>query len=186
MKAGSNKNYFKYFLYAYIAFLLLFYVIPKTSMYQRFLFYIPYGIKLNNDNLVLVKGENYRLYVVAINKRVSYSSTDFKVAYVNLNGRVYAKRAGVAFIEARVGGKVLKCKVRVLSINRKNLTLSVGESFTLRVNGDGLFNYISWKSSNHEVVSVNRYGFITARSKGKAIITAKTKGKKLTCIVYVE
>lgn len=181
-----KKNYFKFILYAYIAFLLLFYIIPKTSVYQRFLFYIPFGLQLNNDNLVLVKGESYRLYVVAINKRVSFSSTDFKVAYVNLNGRVYAKRAGVAFIEAKVSGKVLKCKVRVLSINKRNLTLSVGESFTLRISGDGLFNSIRWKSGNSDVVSVNRYGIVTAKSKGNATITAKTKGKKLTCIVYVE
>lgn len=69
----------------------------------------------------MVKGEEFRLFVYGINKRVSYHSTNFRVAGVNFNGRVFAYQTGKAYIIAKVDNKELKCRVKVIDLNKKDL-----------------------------------------------------------------
>lgn len=158
----------------------------RTSLYFFDMPHLPLSQHLNKDNIVLEKGETFHLSVLTINKRVYYSSKDFKVAYVNLNGKVFAKKPGVTFITAKVGKKKLRCKVRVIAISRKSLTLDVGEKYKLDVKGDSIISNVTWKSSNSTVAYVNQYGYVKAKQKGKALITAKVHGKALTCKLKVE
>lgn len=158
----------------------------RTSLYFFDMPHLPLSQHLNKDNIVLEKGETFRLSVFAVNKRVYYSSRDFKVAYVNLNGKVFAKKTGVTFITAKVGKKTLRCKVRVIAINRKKLSLDVGEKYKLCVEGDGILSNVTWKSSNSSIANVDDYGYVKAKRKGTTVITAKVYGKKLTCKLKVE
>lgn len=167
-------------------FILARFLYHKTSLYYIDLPRMPFVTHLNKESIVLVKGETYRLHVYTLNKRVSYHTSDFKIAYVNLNGKVFAKHAGVAFITVKVGRKTLRCKVRVLSINRYKLTLSVGEKYQLHVKGNGLLSLEKWTSSKVSVATVNKFGNITAKRKGNAIISVKVKGKRLSCKLKVE
>ncbi|WP_310604556.1 Ig-like domain-containing protein [Anaerosporobacter sp.] len=162
------------------------YLYKKTSLYFFEIPHSPVSLHLNKESVVLEKGETFRVSVFVINKRVYYSSTDFKVAYVNLNGKVFAKKPGVAFIVVKVGKKTLKCKVRVIAISKKSLTLDVGERYQLHVEGDGILKGVTWKSSNSSVAYVNKFGYVTAKRKGTTVITAKVYGKKLTCKLKVE
>jgi uncharacterized protein YjdB len=132
----------------------------------------------------MIKGEEYRLYVFGINKRVSYSSTNFRVAGVNFNGRVFAYRTGKAFITAKVDGKDLRCRVYVVDINKEKLNLKVGDSYRLKVKGSNAF--VSWKSENKEIATVSMFGKVTARKKGSTVLYANIKGKKLKCILKIE
>lgn len=158
----------------------------RTSLYFLDMPHLPLSQHLNKDNIVLEKGETFRLSVLAVNKRVYYSSKDFKVAYVNLNGKVFAKKAGVTFITAKVGKKKLRCKVRVIAISRKSLTLDVGEKYKLDIKGDGIISNVKWKSSDSTVAYVNKYGYVKTKKKGYALITAKVYKKELTCKLKVE
>ncbi len=158
----------------------------RTSVYFLDMPDLPFSLHLNKESIVLEKGETFRLSVFSINKRVHYSSKDFKVAYVNLNGKIYAKKPGVTFITAKVGKKTLRCKVRVIAINRKTLTLEVGEKYQFHIEGDGIISIVAWKSSDSSIAYVNDYGYVTAKRKGTVVITAKTHGKKLTCKLKVE
>lgn len=82
--------------------------------------------------------------------------------------------------------KVIKTKKLVMS--RKKYTLRKGKKIKLTVSRRpaSANDKIKWTSSNKKVVSVNQKGRITARKKGKAVITAKTKnGKKATCKITV-
>ncbi|WP_455716615.1 Ig-like domain-containing protein [Anaerosporobacter sp.] len=158
----------------------------RTSLYFLDMPHLPLSQHLNKDNLVMETGETFRLSVIAINKRVHYSSKDFKIAYVNLNGKVFAKKTGVTFITAKVGKKTFRCKVRVIAISRKTLTLDVGEKYKLHVYGDSIVSNVTWKSSNSSVAYVNEYGNVKAKRKGTTVITAKVHGKKLTCKLKVE
>ena len=158
----------------------------RTSLFFLDMPEMPFSLHLNKENIVLEKGETFRLSVFGVNKRVHYSSKDFKVAYVNLNGKVFAKKPGTTFITAKVGKKTLRCKVRVIAINRKSLTLEVGEKYQFHIEGDGIISSISWKSSNSSVAYVNDYGYVTAKRKGTTVITAKIYGKKLSCKLKVE
>lgn len=131
----------------------------------------------------MLKGEEFHLSVFGINKRISYHSTNFLVAGVNFTGRVYAYRTGKAFIIVKVDGKKLKCRVRVIDINKKSIILKEGKSFRLKIHGGGCF--IRWKTGNSEIATVNRFGRVKAKNKGITVITAKVKGKIVRCKVRV-
>lgn len=75
-----------------------------------------------------------------------------------------------------------------IKINKTHKTMYIGKTYTLKVNGTK--KYIMWKSSNKKVVKVSSKGKLTAKSKGKATITAiigsGQKNKKLKCKVVVK
>ena len=70
------------------------------------------------------------------------------------------------------------------SLNKTKLTLSVGESATLKVKG--LKAKVTWKTSDTKVASVTAKGKVTAKKTGKATITAKVAKKTLKCAVTVK
>ncbi len=71
-----------------------------------------------------------------------------------------------------------------LKLNRSKVTLYTGKSYTLRINGTKAVP--TWKSSNTKVATVTKSGKITAKTTGKAQITATLYGRKLTCTVTVK
>lgn len=82
-----------------------------------------------------------------------------------------------------------KIKTKKLVISSKKLTVKKGKKATLtvtRVPKDAT-DQIKWSSSNKKVASVNQKGRVTAKKKGKAVITAKSEnGKKVTCKITVK
>lgn len=163
--------------------LILSFLYHKSSLYYRKTITMPFSLHLNKQDIYMIKGEETHLSVFGINKRVSFHSTNFRVAGVNFNGRIFAYRTGEAFIIARVDRKELKCRVHVIDINRKSIELKTGSSYRLKIAGTGA--YKRWKSSNSSVASVSMFGRVKAISRGNAVITARVKGRTLKCTVYV-
>lgn len=161
----------------------MFMLYRNSGLFYRKTIILPFSLHLNRQELYLVKGEEFRLFVYGINKRVHFYSTNFRVAGVNFNGRVFAYQTGKAFIIAKVGDKKLKCRVKVIDLNKKELNLKTGETFRLKVKGPVFF--ARYKSSNPEVADVGIFGKIKAKSPGKAKITVYVKDKKLICDVTV-
>ena len=62
-----------------------------------------------------------------------------------------------------------------VSLNKTSLTLYVGKTATLKLNGSAIK---SAKSSNSKVAAVNNKGKVTAKKKGTATITVTGKNKK--------
>lgn len=166
-------------LFVLIAMLFL----PHTSLGFRIELKLPLSLRLNKEEVIIVKGDSLKLFVVGINKRVSFETSDFKVCDVNLNGKIYAKRVGFSIIKAKVDGKVLKCRVTVININKESLKLNVNKTYRLKILGTN--KRVSWSSSNKKVVSVNTMGKITGKKVGEATVTGKIKGKLLKCRVVV-
>lgn len=88
------------------------------------------------------------------------------------------------------GTKAVK-KITVSNLPAKTLTLKKGKKFTLKtkvtVTG-GASKAVSYKSSKPKIASVNKKGVITAKKKGKAVITITSKAnskKKLRITVTV-
>ncbi len=71
------------------------------------------SVKLNKTKKTVYEGNTYNLSVQGTNKKIKWSSSDTKVAKVNSNGKVTAKRNGKAIITAKVGNKKLKCTIKV-------------------------------------------------------------------------
>lgn len=143
-----------------------------------------YFMRLSQTDLYLLRGESYHLKLHAMNKRVTFSSTNFRVAGVGLHGRIYAFQTGKALILAKVGKKVLKCRVHVIDINKRRIAIKTGSSRHLTIKGSNAL--VRWKSANPKVASVNIFGRVKANKKGKTVIYAKVKGKTLSCVVWVK
>lgn len=72
-----------------------------------------------------------------------------------------------------------------IMLDKVNLSLYKGKSYTLKkIISDRTKNAV-WSSSNTKVASVDKNGKITAKSKGVATITAKVNGYSATCKVTV-
>ena len=72
-----------------------------------------------------------------------------------------------------------------IMLDKVNLFLYKGKSYTLKkIISDRTKNAV-WSSSNTKVASVDKNGKITAKSKGVATITAKVNGYSATCKVTV-
>lgn len=71
------------------------------------------SIQLNKKNVTLTVGQSTTLKVKGTTKKVTWTSSDKKVATVTKKGKVVAKQQGKATIYAKVAKKKLKCKVVV-------------------------------------------------------------------------
>lgn len=141
--------------------------------------------KLNKKSLSLAKGTSYTLKIKGVKKsKIKWSSSNQKVAKVNKNGKVTAKKKGTATITAKTAGKTYRCKVTVnnAKLNRKSASLLVGNSYTFKVKGTS--KKVKWTSSNTKVATVKN-GKVTAKKKGRATITAKVGDSSLKATVRV-
>lgn len=70
------------------------------------------------------------------------------------------------------------------TLSKKKLVMYTGDTKTLKVkNAKGS---VKWSSSKTKIASVSSKGRIKAHKPGKTVITAKVKGKKLTCKLTVK
>lgn len=68
-----------------------------------------------------------------------------------------------------------------IKLNKNKVSLEVGKSSTLKVNGTK--KVVKWSTSNKKIVTVNSNGKITAKKYGTATITATVGGSSYTCKV---
>lgn len=159
-------------------------------------------VKLNKTRISLNAKGSYALKAVitpedATNNKVTWKSSNTKIATVSSKGVISAKKAGTAVITVKTsdGGKTATCKVTVknevskLEISKKSVSLKKNQSTALKVyfspkNVGG--TYVAWTSSKPKVASVSESGKVKALAKGTAIITAKAGNKKVTCKVTVK
>lgn len=129
--------------------------------------------------------------------KVTWKTRNKKVATVDKNGKVVAKKAGKTTIIAKVKGKKkqYKCTVYVKStkISQSSLTLEVGKSKTLTlkdsIKNKKISKNLNWSTNKYSVATVEN-GRVVAKAVGKAKITVYVKGKKnetkRTCKVTVK
>lgn len=73
-----------------------------------------------------------------------------------------------------------------VALNRKSLSMMVGSAYRLKVNKKPAKATVTWESDNKKVATVSKNGKVRAKAIGTTKITAKVKGKKLTCSVKVK
>lgn len=132
--------------------------------------------------------------VTSLNK-VTYSSSNTKVATVSKDGTVTAKKSGTATIKVKSGKKTVSVKVKVAAKAPTGISgvpaskaLKKGKSFTIKakLTPSGAEAKISYSSSNKSVVAVNSKGKVTAKKAGTATITVKAGNVTRTCVVTVK
>lgn len=154
-------------------------------------------VKLNKTKATVYVGKSTQLKVTGTTKKVTWKSSNKKVATVTSKGKVAAKKKGTATITATVSGKKYTCKITVkeialksISLNKTSLTLDKGNKYKLTVkynpSNTTVSKNVTWSSSNSSVVTVDKVGNISASSAGTATITAKVGTKKAKCVVTVK
>lgn len=122
-------------------------------------------------------------------KKAKWTSSKKSVATVNSKGKVTAKKAGTATITAKIDGKSVTCKVKVINptikLNKKTVTLGAGSTQQLTATVKGNSKKVSWKSSNTKTATVNSKGKVTAKKSGTVTITAKANGVSAKCKIKI-
>ena len=157
------------------------------------------SIKLSKKTLTLKKGAYTQLKATLSKNstdKVTWSSSNKKVAKVDVNGVVTALKGGRATITVKAAsGKKATCKVTVkesatkVKLNKTKATLKKGGTLTLKamVTPSSSTDKLTWSSSNRKVATVDSKGKVTAKKKGTAVITVKTtSGKKAVCSITVK
>lgn len=159
-------------------------------------------ITTTTKSLTLAKGATYKKLASSIavtpvtsKEKVTYSSSNKKVATVSSKGVIKAKKAGTAKITVKSGKKKVVVTVKVTGVKTTNLSgvpaaknVSKGKSFKIKAiatpkNTD---EKISFKSSNKKVATVTSKGVVKGLKKGAATITVQSGSKKMTCKVTVK
>lgn len=162
------------------------------------------GVTLSVPSVSLDKGSTFRLTCTiapanAQNKKVSWQSSNTKVATVSQDGIVTAVAPGTAVVTVTTddGGKTASCMVTVqettvtgVALDKTELKLKEGESYTLKATvtpDDAKNKKVAWQSSDVKVATVDASGKVTAVAPGTATITVATEdgGKTATCAVKV-
>jgi hypothetical protein len=143
-------------------------------------------VKLNKTKVTMPVGGTVKLKVSGTSKKVTWKSSNEKIATVSSKGKVTAKKKGTAKITATVNGEKYTCKVTVEkpSISEKTATVVVGETISLSV--EGTTQKVTWSSDDKSVAKVSKKGVVTGVSEGTVNITATVNGGKYTCKVTVE
>ena len=71
------------------------------------------AVKINKKSASVYVGQTVTLKVTGTSAKVTWKSSNKKVATVNANGVVTGRKKGTATIRAKVSNKTLKCKVTV-------------------------------------------------------------------------
>lgn len=159
-------------------------------------------ITTTTKSLTLAKGATYKKLASSIavtpvtsKEKVTYSSSNKKVATVSSKGVIKAKKAGTAKITVKSGKKKVVVTVKVTGVKTTNLSgvpatknISKGKSFKIKAiatpkNTD---EKITFKSSNKKVATVTSKGVVKGLKKGAATITVQSGSKKMTCKVTVK
>lgn len=141
------------------------------------------NVYLSETNLTLEIGHYKTLKVKGTSQKVTWKSANNKAATVSSNGKVTAMGWGSTKIYATVGGKTLTCKVTIVQMNKKDVTMAPGNTTQLTL--WGAEKNVTWKSSNDKVATVSNNGLVKATGKGTATITATFNGKEITSKVNV-
>ena len=138
------------------------------------------------------KGKNLSLKPVLLPitsvEKITYSTSDKKVATVNSKGKITAKGPGIAKITVKAGKKKAYCTVTVPGIAnvKSSATIKKGKSITLKPKKYGTNSKLVYTSSNTKVAVVNKNGKIAGKKKGTAYITVKAGSLSVKCKVTVK
>ena len=134
-------------------------------------------------------GDEFYISAVASNgNKITFRSSNSKVASVSPYGRIIAKKPGEAKITVKAGKAQARCRIIVkktrIDVNVKNISMDNGSTFQLKAaasTGHGL----TYKSSKKSVAAVDEKGLITAKKPGEANITISVDGVSEICKVKV-
>ena len=151
------------------------------------------------STLTLAKGKKTTLKPVLTpitsQQKITYSSSNKRVAVVTSKGVITAKSAGTAKITVKSGSKEYAVKVTVPKTKttkitgiKESITVKKGKTYTLKpkLTPKASDEKVTYKSSNKKVATVTSSGKIKGIKKGTATIIVKSGSVSVKCKVTVK
>ena len=147
------------------------------------------GITAKVSQVYVGKKATIKVTKTKVTGKVTFKSSNKKVATVNSKGVITGKKAGKAVITVKVGKYTKKLTVTVkkpsFKLVKSSVKLKKGKKTTIRVKAAPV-SKVTYKTSNKKVATVNSKGVVTAKKKGTAKITVKCNGITRTFKVTVK
>ena len=156
-------------------------------------------IKGLKKSISIVKGKTMKLKPVLVPKnsteKISYSTSNKKVAAVNAKGVITGKKAGTAKITVKSGSKKYVITVKVTKVKTAKLSgipakksIKKGKTYKLKavVTPKNSDEKVTYSSSNKKIATVTAKGVVKGKKKGTVKITVKSGSRKKTCKVTVK
>ena len=148
--------------------------------------------ELNTSSKTLyTKGSTKTTLKVTTNltDKITWKSSNTKVAAVNSKGVVTAKAKGTAVITASCGEYKVTCKITVknpsLKLTKSSATVKVGKTTKISAKATPS-GKVTYKSSNSKIATVSSKGVVKGKKKGTAKITVTCNGVKKVFTVKVK
>ena len=137
------------------------------------------GITAKVSQVYVGKKATIKVTKTKVTGKVTFKSSNKKVATVNSKGVITGKKAGKAVITVKVGKYTKKLTVKVkkpsFKLVKSSAKLKKGKKTTIKVKAAPV-SKVTYKTSNKKVATVNSKGVVTAKKKGTAKITVKCNG----------
>ncbi len=147
------------------------------------------GITAKVSQVYVGKKATIKVTKTKVTGKVTFKSSNKKVATVNSKGVITGKKAGKAVITVKVGKYTKKLTVKVkkpsFKLVKSSAKLKKGKKTTIKVKAAPV-SKVTYKTSNKKVATVNSKGVVTAKKKGTAKITVKCNGITKTFKVTVK
>ena len=156
--------------------------LPRTSE--------PRAFTLNKTSVTLyTKGKKIIQLSADTESVVKYTSDNEKVAAVDENGRVTAKKAGTALITASADGYQSTCRIVVkkptFKVAKKMIKVKKGKKARIIVKVRPTTKVV-FASANKKIAAVTKKGMLKGMKKGRTKIKVKCYGITKTVIVIVK
>ena len=156
--------------------------LPRTSE--------PRAFTLNKTSVTLyTKGKKIIQLSADTESVVKYTSDNEKVAAVDENGRVTAKKAGTALITASADGYQSTCRIVVkkptFKVAKKMIKVKKGKKARIIVKVRPTTKVV-FASANKKIAAVTKKGMLKGMKKGQTKIKVKCYGITKTVIVIVK
>ena len=150
----------------------------------------PWAFTLNKTSVTLyTKGKKIIQLSADTESVVKYTSDNEKVAAVDENGRVTAKKAGTALITASADGYQSTCRIVVkkptFKVAKKMIKVKKGKKARIIVKVCPSTKVV-FASANKKIAAVTKKGMLKGMKKGQTKIKVKCYGITKTVIVIVK
>ena len=160
------------------------------------------GIKLSKTSATVAKGKTLTLKATLTpsntTDKVTWKSSNTKVATVSSTGVVKGIKYGTCTITATINGKKATCKITVpkgkttkITLNKTSANINVGKtvSLTATINPTNSDEACKWSVSDPSIATITTNGktcTVKGKKAGTVTITAKSGTKSVTCKVTVK